>query len=529
MTLYSDLMVGAEPEPVVGSEPLQVAGGRIVSLRFMRTALRRRRRLWLTLALVGLLAGAGYHLIIPLKYSATATLYLAAPSGTNQTVASANNLAMLETPAVGQRAIALLGERGLTPAKLLGKEPGSALSDNVLAITISGPSPKEAVRRANAVATAYLAFRAQQINAQNQAFVTAANKQIGKLQAQISALTAQINAIGARTSSQKLASLVAQRSAATAQVANLQATIQTDNLDTLSVSKGSRVITSGTAVLTSKKKILVLDGLSGLAAGLGLGLLIVLLEAVLSDRLRRREDIAAALGARVDISVGRIGHWGPLARRSVRSMITSPGSGVQTVVQYMTNRLAVSGSKATELVVAADDVNVPAAAMAVLAASLSSSGKRVVLVDSTTNRVLGSALGASQEGSHAVSVGDGASVTLLVLPKPWEIDKDGHWESDFAEVTLADVVLVLATVDPGIGAWHLRTLATDAVVTVSAGRSTGQHLDAIAELLSAADVTVSAAVLLNADADDDSIGLPAPVSVFGRRHGMLPTGMATLT
>jgi hypothetical protein len=530
MTLEPDLIVGADVDSSAEHEPMQLAGGRVVSLRFMRTALRRRRRLWLSLAAAGLLVGAGYHLVVPVKYSAISTLYLAAPPGTDQTVASSDNLAMLQTAGVGQRAIALLGEHGITPSELLGKEPGTAVSDNVLTITISGPSSAEAVRRVNAVATAYLAFRAQQVNAQNQALVTAANQQIAKLQSQISGLTARINALGAPATSQQLSSLVTQRSTATSQVADLQQSVQTDNLDTLSVSKGSRVITSGTPVDTSKKKVLVLDGLTGLAAGLGLGLFVVVLEAVLSDRLRRREDIAAVLGAPVDVSVGRVGRRGLFFRSSIRAMVSAPEPGVQILAQYLGDRLAVSGPKPTELVVAVDDVGVPAAAMAVLAGTLSSAGKRVVLVDSTANRVLGRALGASQVGFRAVPVGRAPSVTLLVPPKPWEPDEDGRWEAGLAEAADADAVLVVATVDPAVGAWHLRSWAADAVLAVSAGRSTGQRIDAVAELLDAADVTVSSAVLLGADADDESVGLPEPgASVFGRRLGSVHRAMATLT
>ena len=43
----------------------------------------------------------------------------------------------------------------------------------------------------------------------------------------------------------------------------------------------------------------------GLIAGLVLGLGIVVIRALLSDRLYRRDDVARALGAPVKLSVGR--------------------------------------------------------------------------------------------------------------------------------------------------------------------------------------------------------------------------------
>lgn len=522
MTLDPAFSLDAEADPFVESEPMHLVGGRIVSLRFIRMALRRRRRLWVSLAVLGLLIGVGYHLVVPVKYWATTTLYLAAPPGTNLTVASANNLAMLGTDAVGQRAIALLGEHDITPSELLGKAPGVAVSDNVLNITISGTSPEEAVRRTNAVAKSYLAFRAAQDNAQNQAIVTAANVQIAKLQAEIDALTTQIDAAGTQN-------LIAERAAYTIQVTDLRQEIATEDLDMLSVSRGSKVISPATLVHTSKKKVLALDGLSGLGAGLSLGLLIVVLEAVLSDRLRRREDIAALLGAPVQVSIGRVGRRRFFIRRPLRAMISDPDPGVQILVQYLRERLAFGGSKMTELVVAVDDVTVPAAAMASLARILSSSGDRVVLVDATVHRELANALGVVQVGSQSVRMAGDSMVTLLVPPRPWESDDASGWEYDVAGLAKADAVLVVATIDPAVGAWHLRKWAADAVVTVSSGRSTGHRISAIAEMLEAADVTLSTVVLLGADEDDESVGLPeAGTSVPGRRLGSIRSAVAAV-
>ena len=80
--------------------------------------------------------------------------------------AMANDIALLQTSAVGQRAADLLGEPSLSPSKLLGKAPGTAASDNVLVLNVSGPSKAEAVRRANALAKAFLGFRAERLQQQ---------------------------------------------------------------------------------------------------------------------------------------------------------------------------------------------------------------------------------------------------------------------------------------------------------------------------------------------------------------------------
>ena len=123
MTFDPDLMVGSDFDPVVKPQPVNLVSGRVVSLRFIAAALRRRRLL-LGLALLGLLVGFSYHLVFPEQYSATATLYLVHPPGSDQTVGAANDLAMLQTAAVGKRAITLLGEHDLARHNFLARHQG---------------------------------------------------------------------------------------------------------------------------------------------------------------------------------------------------------------------------------------------------------------------------------------------------------------------------------------------------------------------------------------------------------------------
>jgi len=535
MTFDPDVITRSTRSVPSPHESMQIPAGKMVSLRFLRQALRRRRRLWIGLAVIGLLAGVGYHVAVPVKYSATATLYLAQPPGTNNTVGAANDLAMLSTAGVADAAIKQLGEPELTMGALFGKAPGKTVSPDVMNITISGSSSGEAIRRANAVAAAYLAYRSEQYDAQNQAVVAAAQKQIDKLQATIAKLTTKIESLGG-TNATAAASLTSQRAAATTQISNLRASIQQDAISTLSVSKGSRIITAATPAHTSKAKVMLLDGLTGLVIGLALGLAIVVLQAILSDRLRRREDVAAVLGVPVDVSVGRprrgrvvrrIGRisWvsrlsgNRLAVRSVRSLTKHPDDGLLRFAVYLDERLKSGGTKPTEMVVAVDDIEVPAAALLLVADQLAREGRQVVLVDLTGSRAVGAAVGAGDAGSERVSLGAGAEIILVTPRQPWEAEESGQWGYDLADLVDADAILALATVSPAVGAWHLRTWATDAVLTVSAGRSTVQEISAVSELLDAAAIHVSSAVLLNADATDQSVGLPeAGVASDGRHH-----------
>jgi hypothetical protein len=341
-------------------------------------------------------------------------------------------------------------------------------------------------------------------------------------------LTTQIDALTAHTQSQQLAALVNARATATAQITTLQQAVQTDNLQSASVANGSQIITPATRLVVSKKKIFGVDGFTGLAVGLILGLMIVVLQAVLSEKLRRREDIAAVLGTTVQLSIPPDRHHFRLRRRSVRAMAVSPDPEVQTLAQYLREQLVSRGPKATQMIVALDDVSVPAAAMASLANTMSALGKQVVLVDFTADRVLGRAFGDSDRaGSLPMRVATGSAVTILVPRRPWDPIEQDPWEYDLATVAQADEILVVATVDPAVGAWHLRTWAGEAVATVTAGSSTAHHISAVGELLEAAGVTVSSAVLLGADEDDDSVGIPdAPGVADVRRFGTEREAMA---
>lgn len=529
MTLEPDTLDARTPEPEADAELIRTLTGGFVSLRHLRAALRRRRRLWVTTALVGLLAGAAYHAAVPVKYKATATVYLAHPASSDSTVAAQNDLAMLDTGTVGRKALALLGAggRGLTPNGLLGKTPGTVASGNVLQITISGPSPQAAVRRVDAVTTAFLSFRAQLYQQQAQALVAASNKEISQLQGEIATLTDRTNNSSTLPASQ-VAVLQGEKAAATTEVAQLEQSIQQSSLSTLSVVSGTHVITPGTAVATSPKKTFILDALSGLAIGLFAGLGLVVVQSSLSNRLRRREDVAAVLGAPVGVSVGRLRRrWPPaLCRRGLPAVREEP---MRIVVQYLEDQLDARGPHASILVVALDDAAGPAAVLTALAGRLRAAGERVVLVDDTTDRSVGRALGWHGSLLQPVRVPGGPPATLLVPPKPWEAGHDERWRDAAEELGAADTVLVIATVDPGLGAWHLHRWATDAVVTVTAGHSTPQRIAAVTELLDAAGVTVSSAALLGTDPDDESagLGLPDP-TVFERRLGLVrPVGLPT--
>lgn len=521
MTIERDTTVEENPEPDDGTDAVWAVTGRAVNLPFIRSSLRRRARVWVGCALAGLAIGVGYHAVVPLKYTSTATLYLAHTPGSDSTVVAQNDLAMLDTAVVGDRALAILGMKGVTGTKFLGKQPGTIASGNVLVITMTGSSQRTAVRRVDAVATAYLDFRAQEYRAQNDAIVAAAEAQEGDLKTKITELTAEISGLSRATVGQ-VSTLTAERATATTELTTLQQSIQQDDLDTQSVIKSSRVITPGTLVDVSKKRVFGLDGLMGLVGGLGLGVFLVVAQASLSDRVRRREDLAGVLGAPVVVSVGHVKkrRFG-LLRRSVRDLAAGEDRPIAVLGRYFSDLSASSGGMPV-MIVAADDPEVPAAAVLAVARKLAEGGRRVVLVDVTEERVVSSQFGTTRPGRAPVRLRTSLTVTLVSPPKPWEDVVGRVSETDRNVFRRADAVFVVASFGPETGAWHLREWGSQAVVTVSSGTSTIQRIATLSELLEAAGIGVRTAVLLDSDPLDDSPGLPVPgVPVPGLRLGVV--------
>ena len=499
----------AEANHSSGPQSPVVLVGRLVSLRFVLGALRRRRKIWLSLAALGLVVGLGYHVAVPRSYSAQATLYLAQAPGSDPAVGMANDLALLQTTTVGQRAVTLLGEPSLSPLKLLGKAPGTMESDNVLMLNVAGPTKAEAVRRANALATALLEFQSDRIQQQTASSDNALQDEITSLQQQINQLSATINDPGSSLQSSQLATLVGKQSGDTSEIATLQQTIQQNQLASTAITSGSRVVTAGTLVPASTAKLFGLDGIAGLIGGLVVGVAFVAVQAVLSDRLRRRDEVASLLGAPVELSLKPIRHLKFRHHRWVRRSALEPLGEVDVFAGYLRRRGVRQGGRKTLLVVSVDDLTVPAAALAVLAMRLADEGESVLVADLTKDGLLARITEDLRVEGESSSNRSGGNIQLFTPPQddmneivepPWVATPD-----------VVSTVLVLTAMDLSRGAWHL-TWAKQVLVTVTAGRSSAQRVSSTAVLLRAAGIAIRAGVLIGADAEDQSFGLLQPES-----------------
>jgi hypothetical protein len=293
-------------------------------------------------------------------------------------------------------------------------------------------------------------------------------------------------------------------------------------------------------VPVSAKRTLAISAVSGLVAGLFIGLGFVVVRALLSDKLWKRQDIAKSLGARIRLSTGRPPRmrWWPFPAYLRKSQQQHPE--IRLMVQHLDQRIYWGKVPTPALaVVSVDDVPACALAVASLALSVAREGKHVLVADLTGTGHLAATLGVNTTGSHESRFSEPGTRLDVYLPDPdggpvegcylrlgdnnrptesGNISLDAAWD-------VADLVLTLATLTPALGADHLATWASRTAVVVTSGRSTATKIHATGEMLRLAGLQIDTAIVLRADRTDEGVGVAeaeagstrtGDVEMFGR-------------
>ena len=166
---------------------------------------------------------------------------------------------------------------------------------------------------AKAVATAFLKFRAQEMQSRSKRWCSPrSTSRRSQAQQRLNSINSQIRQLPAQPASSAHSSRTCwkrrpRRKTALSQFQQAAFGSRTGNGSaTEAAVKGSVVLDPAIPLAHSRLKPLVLDAAVGLVAGLFLGMAIVVISALVSDRLRRRDDVAQALGAPVRLSVGAV-------------------------------------------------------------------------------------------------------------------------------------------------------------------------------------------------------------------------------
>jgi capsular polysaccharide biosynthesis protein len=498
---------------------------RLVTLSFLGGALKRRTRTWVALAVIGLIVGIGLYKVMPPAYQSTATILLKDGPNEDPEVQISSDAALAQSNGVAEDVIHQLG-LNQSVASFLTSYSVTQVANEVLSITASAPTSAGAAARANAVAAAFLKIRAQYAQIQEQQTEAGLNQQVTQVENELTAANKQVQeattanppASQATISNLENEQKTLQNTVGAAQ-SDVLGTIVTDRSLTQTMIQGTQVIDAG---LPGKRSVVKAGGIyigGGLLGGLVLGLAIVVIGALLSNRLRARDDVAYAFGVPVRAS------FGPLRKRR----LPLPGADrnrqrdLGRLVEHL--RHAVPGKSGSEpvglAVVAVDDPETVGEAVVTLAGIYAAQGKKMVVADLSAGRRAARRLGDTRPGVQLVSA-NGARLKVAV-PDPHDMTPIGPLTSNTPLVNLgqpdealveatagADVVLSLVTLDPAFGAEHLVTWATDAVAVVTAGQSTAAKIRSVGEMLRLAGTRFESAVLIDADRNDETLGIWSP-------------------
>ncbi len=496
-----------------GGGGYDVDDGQLVGVPALMAALRRRRGFCASMAAAGFLASLVLGAAFPVPYTGTVTVMVGHPSGTDPTRNVLTDVELAKTLAVAEGASKDLG--GAVSADALRATLRSeALSTELVALKVDGPSAAEAARRAEAVGESFVAFRRDQLGQQWAAASAAIDRRQVALNEELAALDARIAVLAGPDSTTSrniagLAELQAHQLTLASQIGALSQQAEAGRFDAQTTDVRTRLVGSGHAPARPLARTTALNILAGILLGFTGAAAWVIVGAIVSDRVRSRAEVSVALGAPVAVSV---------RARSALRRSDAPANPLARVVRHLGAVLAAPGPDGRRLLVlAVDRVGPVADAVAALARELAADGRSLLLVDVSGEGRFPEVLGV-EPGAVVTAGGDPAATVILLgssalrhpdvetLPSP------------------ADTVLVLATLDPAVGAHHLAHWATKTVAVVTAGRSTATWLHSVTEMVVDAGLVLDSVVLLGADPHDRSVGRAPTAPRFSPalRAPMLP-------
>lgn len=492
----------------------------LVSFHYLRAAVRRRRLRLVVPAVLGLLLGVAFLAVSPALPTATTTLILAHDPQVLPANASATDVSLLTTRTVAERTIQDLGLT-IAPQELLNSvTPVSTGSSEILQITMTAPTNDEAVRRLGAFTSRYLEFRNGQVAAQVDILIKGYEKRIAGLQATVKEQTRQIDDAAGRGESNTPAvtDAVALRSKSNGQISDLQQLDQQAQLQRATVVVASKVLDPPAPLSGGRLRHVALVLASALIGGLAVGFVVVVLQAILTDRLWLRVEVGSALQTRVPLSVRRLAPLSRLARpvgflpwvRAARERRSVDRQRMGHTIEQALMGTRRPASLAVLCLGNSDDMRF---GLVAAGAAIRRHGRDALIVDLTARGQVEAALDRLADLAE-LSPGDRPEVFRPhVVPSltSGPADLDG---SDWDDVAVAKarsaVVLVLADLDPAVGVDHLTAWADEVVVAVTAGRSGVELVRTTADLVRSAGLRLLGAVLLRTTRDDMSSAVEAP-------------------
>ncbi|QKV96142.1 polysaccharide biosynthesis protein [Streptomyces sp. NA02950] len=292
------------------------AAAPLLDLQALVVAVRRRRRLWCSLALLGLLVGVAAAVLLPSPPTAVTKVLVThqedQPNDPGTLIRT--DVALLHTTRIADKALRSL-DSPETPEDFMQDYRAIGLTNNLLQINVTADSDAEAVTRAKALADAFVADHVKRMREAAKAEAKALLDQRDRMRNQL----AKVNkAIGDRSpesdpkASAGIESLFARRAELTSRIADFDQRAEEARVGTPKLLVGTQIVDAPRAVRHSLPEAAATNAAIGLLLGLVLGLAVAAVGAVVADRPVLRREIAANLGASVIAELRRV------PRRSTR-------------------------------------------------------------------------------------------------------------------------------------------------------------------------------------------------------------------
>ncbi|KOG62693.1 MULTISPECIES: Wzz/FepE/Etk N-terminal domain-containing protein [Streptomyces] len=448
----------------------------LLDLHALVVAVRRRRRLWCAMALLGLLAGAAVAVLMPPPPTAVTKVLVAhkedQPNDTGTLIRT--DVEVLGTTRIAEKALRSLNSSE-DPEDFMRDYRGTGVTNNLLQITVTGDSDAEAVARAGALADAFVADHVRRMRATANAEAKALLDQRDRMKDELAQVNKDIGDRSPETEtdpqeSASIESLFARRAELTTRIADFNQRAEEARVGTPQVIAGTEIVDAPRPVKHSLPKAAATDAAIGLVLGLVLGLALAAVGVVVADRPVLRRDIAANLGASVIAE---------LPRRSGR--------------RWRRRRTRVARERLT----------------AHLARTVRDSTEPVSLLElgcarGTSVIALDLARAMAQEGP--VTVVDGLPGPQLADRRPKPGDPTVVSGERAAAVPPQERRLGVGSVAPGTAWTDLRHLGTQTVLVVRAGHGSAAWLHTVARQLADQHIAVIGVVLIDPDPRDRTDG-----------------------
>ncbi|ARP72811.1 polysaccharide biosynthesis protein [Streptomyces pluripotens] len=454
------------------SEPSAAAP--LLDLQVLVAAVRRRRRLWCSMALLGLLVGTALAVLLPPSPTAVTKVLVAhqADQPNDPGTLIRTDVALLHTTRIAGKALQSL-DSPEKPEDFMQEYSGIGLTNNLLQINATGDSDTQAVARAKALAEAFVADHVRRIqeaaNAQAKSLLEQRDRMRDEL-AQVNKSIGDASAQSEPQASANMESLFARRAELTSRISDFSQRAAEARVGAPQLIAGTQIVDAPHAVQHSLPKTAATNAAIGLVLGLVLGLAVAAVGAVVADRPVLRREIAANLGASVIAELPR----------------QSPRLWQRRRVQAARTRL--TASLAHTVRDSAEPVSLLELGCARSASAIALDLARALAVDGPA--VIIDGLPGQQLANHRPKPGD-----------PTVVDSERA-----ATVSPQGYRLGVGSVAPGTAWTDLQHLGTQTVLVVRAGHGSAAWLHTVARQLADQRIPVIGVVLIDPDPRDRTDG-----------------------